>query len=132
MFKVNNKDTRTMPGVVLVSLLLNLSKFHLVLVFLLLTLSRLMPDWLKAFGIEFFLFGIYYCLSLFPTSSIRNLQLQLINLRSMFSSSRNHSTDFQHFVPTLLKKIDKTWTKILKFLAIIKRIRSPNSTIGIT
>ena len=28
MFKVNNKDTRAMPGIILVSLLLNLNIFH--------------------------------------------------------------------------------------------------------
>ena len=31
MFKVNNKDTRTMSGVVLVSLLLTLNIFHILL-----------------------------------------------------------------------------------------------------
>ena len=44
MFKVNNKDIKTTPGVVLVSLLLNFEYIsHLVLVFLLLNLSRKMP-----------------------------------------------------------------------------------------
>ena len=43
MFKVNNKDTTTMPGIVLVSLLLTLNIFHLALVFLLLTLNMELP-----------------------------------------------------------------------------------------
>ena len=43
MFKVNNKDTRTMPGIVVMSLLLTLNIFHHVLVFLLLTLNMELP-----------------------------------------------------------------------------------------
>ena len=40
MFKVNNKDTKTTPGVVLVFLMLTMNIFHtFVLVFLLLTLN---------------------------------------------------------------------------------------------
>ena len=40
MFKVNNKATKTTPGIVLVTLLLTLNIFHtFVLVFLLLTLN---------------------------------------------------------------------------------------------
>ena len=42
MFKVNNKDIRTMPGVVLVSLLLTLNLFHILLT-LMLTLNMQLP-----------------------------------------------------------------------------------------
>ena len=48
MFKVNNKDTRTTPDVVLVSLLLTLNIFsHLILVLLLLMPSKCQPGWKK-------------------------------------------------------------------------------------
>ena len=58
MFNVNNKDTRTTPGVVLLSLLLTLNIFsHLVLVFLLLTLSRQMPAGLLVLGFPVKLYG---------------------------------------------------------------------------
>ena len=40
MFKVNNKDTRTMPGVVYVFIVYFEDTSHIILLFLLLTLSR--------------------------------------------------------------------------------------------
>ena len=45
MFKVNNKDTRTTPGVVLVSLLLTLNIFHTLFSVSIVDFEQVNADW---------------------------------------------------------------------------------------
>ena len=52
MFKVNNKDTRTTPGVVLVSLLLTLNIFHTLFSAFIVNFGQVIAGW-ASFNIEF-------------------------------------------------------------------------------
>ena len=45
MFKVNNKDTRTTPGVVLVSLLLTLNIFHTLFSAFIVNFEQVIAGW---------------------------------------------------------------------------------------
>ena len=51
MFKVNNKDTRTTPGVVLVSLLLTLNMFHTLFSAFTVNFEQVIAGWDKLYTI---------------------------------------------------------------------------------
>ena len=60
MFKVNNKDTRTTPGVVLVSLLLTLNIFHTLFTAFIVNFGQVIAGWVReCFVTQLLMFAIW-------------------------------------------------------------------------